>query len=191
MGLVEVSVHDGATLSIYTESALTNKLFLYGGAFLNNSGNRNPKLYGDIVLQGTSMITVSDPTKTMNLYGNISGEGSFRKIDAGKLVLSGTNTFSGSLWVTNGIVQVNSTNSLPTTADLYLYTASTNAPTPIAQLNLNYTGTRAVRRFYIDDELQTRNKIYHESNSKLTLTGLGMIYPIEGTNPKGTIVQFK
>ena len=190
MGKVEVSVHAGATLSLYTESALTNKLFLYGGSLLNNNGNRNPKLYGDIVLNGTSTITVTDPTKTMNMYGNISGEGSFRKIDTGKLVLSGTNTFSGSMWVTNGIVQINSTNSLPTTADIYLYTASTNAPTPIAQLNLNYTGTRAVRRFYIDDELQTRNKTYHDSNSKLTLTGLGMICPIEGTNPKGTIVRF-
>ena len=190
MGKVEVSVHAGATLSLYTETALTNKLYLYGGAFLNNSGNRNPKLYGDIVLQGTSTITVSDPTKTMNMYGNISGEGSFRKIDMGKLILSGTNTFSGSMWVTNGIVQVNSTNSLPITADLYLYTASTNATTPIAQLNLNYTGTRTVRRFFIDDELQTRMKSYHASNSKLTITGLGAIYPLEGTNPKGLLIRF-
>jgi autotransporter-associated beta strand protein len=185
-----VSVYDGATLSLYTENALTNKLSLYGGSLLNNNGNRNPNLYGDIVLQGISTITVADPTKTMNLYGNISGTGSFKKIDAGKLALSGTNTFSGSLWVTNGIVQVNSTNSLPTTADVYLYTASSNGSTPIAQMNLNYAGTRSVRRLYIDDELQTRNKIYHDSNSKLTITGLGMICPLEGTNPKGMIVRF-
>jgi hypothetical protein len=94
------------------------------------------------------------------------------------------------MWVTNGIVQVNSTNSLPTMADIYLYTASTNATTPIAQLNLNYTGTRTVRRFYIDDELQTRMKSYHASNSKLTITGLGAIYPLEGTNPKGLLIRF-
>lgn len=190
MGKVDVSVYSNATLSLYTENALTNKLSLLGGALLKNDGSRSPRLYGDVIVKDVSTIRVTDPAKTLTIYGNISGDGSFKKIDTGKLLLTGTNTFSGRLWVTNGVVQVNSTNSLPVTADVYLYTASSNGSTPIAQLNLNYNGTRAVRRFYIDDELQTRNKIYHSANSKLTLTGTGMICPTEGTNPKGLLIRF-
>ena len=190
MGQADISVYSNATLSLYTESALSNKLSLFGGALLKNDGSRSPRMYGDVILKDVATIQVFDPAKTMTIYGNISGDGSFKKIDTGKLLLTGTNTFSGSMWVTNGIVQINSTNSLPTTADIYLYTASSNGSTPIAQLNLNYDGVRAVRRFYIDDELQTRNKIYHSANSKLTLTGTGMICPLEGTNPKGMIVRF-
>lgn len=190
IGKADVSVSDGATFSQWGTKTITNKWFMYqGSTFSVASGD--PKLNGPVALNGMTVFNAGGASQTLTINGNISGNGSFKKIGAGKLVLSGTNTFSGSMWVTNGIVQVNSTNSLPTTADVYLYTASSNGSTPIAQLNLNYTGTRTVRRFYIDDELQTRNKIYTASNSKLTLTGTtGAICPSEGTNPKGCIIRF-
>lgn len=189
IGKADVAVYSGAVFGQWGTRTLTGSLTMNDGAtFRCDSGNTTWS--GSVSLNGASTFNAGGASQAMTISGNMAGEGAFVKIGAGKLVLSGTNTFSGSMWVTNGIVQINSTNSLPTTADLYLYTASTNAPTPLAQLNLNYEGVRAVRRFYIDDELQTRNKIYHESNSKLTLTGLGMICPIEGTNPKGTIVRF-
>ncbi len=189
IGKADVAVYSGAVFGQWGTRTLTGSLTMNDGAtFRCDSGNTTWS--GSVSLNGASTFNAGGASQAMTINGNMAGDGSFKKIGAGKLVLAGTNTFSGSMWVTNGIVQINSTNSLPTTADIYLYTASTNAPTPIAQLNLNYTGTRAVRRFYIDDELQTRNKTYHDSNSKLTLTGLGMICPIEGTNPKGTIVRF-
>lgn len=189
LGKADVSVSERAIFIQYGPRTLANKISLYSGSTFTVL-NGDVTWSGEVSLYGTNTLN-PDATRTMTLSQSLIGNGSFKKIGAGKLVLSGTNTFSGSMWVTNGIVQVNSTNSLPTTADIYLYTASSSGSTPIAQLNLNYTGTRTVRRFYIDDELQTRNKIYTASNSKLTLTGAtGAICPSEGTNPKGCIIRF-
>ncbi len=189
LGKAAVSVSERSTFTQYGPKSLANKIALYSGSTFTVV-NGDVTWSGEVSLYGTSTLNQAS-TRTMTLSQSVIGNGGFKKIGAGKLVLSGTNTFSGSMWVTNGIVQVNSTNSLPVTADVYLYTASSNGSTPIAQLNLNYDGVRAVRRFYIDDELQTRNKIYTASNSKLTITGVtGAICPSEGTNPKGTIIRF-
>jgi fibronectin-binding autotransporter adhesin len=86
-----------------------------GAAFI--TGNLN-------LGSGGRVISVLDSTRTtteLTISANISGAGTgLTKTDAGTLVLSGTNTYTGSTIVSGGVLRVGSASNLPSTTNLQL-----------------------------------------------------------------------
>ena len=56
-------------------------------------------------------------------------------------------------------------------------------------LNLGFEGTNTVRRFYVNGELQERNKVYSSVNRPLALAGTGLLKVSEGSAPRGTLIS--
>ena len=97
---------------------------------------------------------------TTTLSGSIGGVGNLIKTGAGNLAVTGTNTYTGSTVVTNGILTVSSTGTLGA-GDLIVASGTTvilqntNALVKEAYvyddgvLNLNFAGTNTIDRLYI------------------------------------------
>ncbi|OYU95155.1 MAG: hypothetical protein CFE21_12675 [Bacteroidetes bacterium B1(2017)] len=133
-----LSLKSGATLTNTAGLTLTNgTLFLEGGAANSSSiiGSGTLTLGGNIILiglgQGNNGVTIfcpitlaADRTITVNdgltsavdltLSGIISGNYTFIKDGSGTLLVSGTNTFSGSCIISSGTLKLGSTMALGT-----------------------------------------------------------------------------
>jgi autotransporter-associated beta strand protein len=72
-----------------------------GSAGLQKSGGGADEITADIALLDPTVVSNASPA-TFKLSGAITGTGSLTKIGAGRLLLAGTNTFSGNLVVSNG-----------------------------------------------------------------------------------------
>ena len=101
-----LTVGGGSNGGIGDGSAVT----VSSGATLNLSGNETiGSLAGaGSVTLGTSTLTVSPSSGSTTFSGAISGTGSLTKEGAGTLVLTGTNTHSGTTTVSAGTLELNS-----------------------------------------------------------------------------------
>ena len=99
-GLVLAANYSAANSGVVT-------VLTQGGTLQIGSGSATP-----IANSGTLQISVTEASKTVaNL---ISGTGSLEKVDAGILVLSGSNTYSGTTVLTGGIVNLGNAVALGT-----------------------------------------------------------------------------
>ncbi|MEJ0089302.1 MAG: autotransporter-associated beta strand repeat-containing protein [Limisphaerales bacterium] len=76
-----------------------------GSALLLKSGDGADEISAAIALADSLVVSNSLPA-AFKLSGPVSGAGGLTKIGAGRLLLSGTNTFSGSLVVSNGTLEL-------------------------------------------------------------------------------------
>ena len=87
-----ITVNSNATVSLWNlETNGVNKIaYLNDGILTANSGSN--VFFGPITLSGSNRFA---NTATLNLAGPVSGSGSINKQSAGRLILSGTNTYAG------------------------------------------------------------------------------------------------
>ena len=134
---------DGGILFL-CRTDLANALTVNGGSLVSEDGFGNTYT-GPITLNATLPCAVY---YTLNCSGTISGDGGIAKTQAGPMILSGTNTYTGPTSVTGGILQCNNVNALGG-GDLII--------SGTGKVNLNYAGTKTV--------------------SSLTLGGLAKVTP--------------
>ena len=105
------TVNAGATLSLYSGTAVPENITLNGGT-LNNASLAN-SLQGNVVLAANSFITGQN---TLTINGNISGPGGFSKDSAAtsnmNLILAGNNSYTGSTAITSGSLKLGSATAL-------------------------------------------------------------------------------
>jgi autotransporter-associated beta strand protein len=132
-------------------------------------------------LQGAEFNVVDGPGAVdLNVTGNLIGGGGLTKKGGGTMTLNGANTYTGSTTVSNGTLVVQQ-KCLATNADVIIASG--------AMLNLGFEGTNTVRRFYVNGELQERNKVYSSVNRPLALAGTGLLKVSEGSAPRGTLIS--
>lgn len=132
------------------------KLVLAG----NNSGFSGPITFTNSYLQvgnglsgtlGTGTVTNNrtllfdvgpTPVSTVNVAANITGSGGITNLGPGVVVLSGTNTFGGSVANDSGTIRLGSSGALPVTTGIFM--DDNNSPGAVGTLDLNgYSATVA------------------------------------------------
>ena len=98
---------NGSTLVIDTTGTVANAMSIYRISTL-----QNVTLSGNKTLNNATYDVAANTTTTDS--GNLSGAGGVDKIGAGTLVLSGANTFTGGVSISNGAVSVSADNNLGT-----------------------------------------------------------------------------
>ena len=131
--------------------------------------------------EAPSVLTLNnaaDYTFTGTLTGNLG----LTKKGAGIFTLSGTNSYSGGTSVSNGVLQLAQADCLSANTDVVISTADA------ATLDLNFTGTNAVRSLTVDGQLKYRSTVYSASNLPGVITGTGSLRTLEGI--QGTRISF-
>ena len=132
--------YTGVTIT-NTYLSLTNCNFFFSNANYVITGGTNSLGGGN----GISTFTLAS-SSTSTISTVLSGTNALRKIGSGILILSATNTYTGNTIVSNGTLQINNANALPSTTTLYLSTDTTN--------NLNFTGIDTITALYLNGVLQ-------------------------------------
>lgn len=96
---------------------------------------------GSVNLAGPAYFKVPATSLSATISSAISGSGSLTKEDAGTLILSGTNTYSGDTTILDGELKINSA-FLPTTAAVLI--------SGDGFLNLDFSGSNTIGTLYIN-----------------------------------------
>ncbi len=106
-----LTVENGATFDVWAlVNPLNKQIALHDGSTLSSASGTST-IIGPVNLLGD---TAGGPTftnatdTTLNLNGVVSGAGNLTKVGAGKLVLNGTNTYTGTTTVTAGKLVISS-----------------------------------------------------------------------------------
>ena len=126
-------------------------------------------------------------TNSLNINGNITETGGSRSLDkngAGTVILSGTNTFTGGLTLTAGIVSISSNNNLGASSGGLIFNGGT------LQVTQNVIGTRAITMTGAGTFDVAIGKTMEESgvisgNGALSLTSFGTLI-LSGSGSNGT-----
>ncbi|MDF3056252.1 MAG: uncharacterized protein K0R17_467, partial [Rariglobus sp.] len=104
----------GGVLAIGESSALGTGGLTFSGGILRITGTSLAN-FGARSLNTstfTGSLDIADASHTFTLGSSLSGSGYLSKNGAGTLVLTGTNTFSGGLWLNGGLVEFSTTSNL-------------------------------------------------------------------------------
>jgi len=101
---------DAGTVTVNDELAVNGMQFLTSGYSIVGTGN------GQLNLAGSSTPVRVDPGVTATLGVTLAGSGQLHKMDAGTLVLNGTNTYSGGTTLDGGTVVLGNDAALGTGA---------------------------------------------------------------------------
>ncbi len=122
------TVYSNGVLGLRNATTATwNKVVVInGGVMRNNETGAAADFYGPVTLNGRGEFFVTSASPPgLNMLGPIGGTGNLEKSDAGTLVLSGTNTYTGSTIISNGTVQLAATGSIGNSSNIFLRTSST------------------------------------------------------------------
>lgn len=110
LGTGPVTVNSGATLNLNGNNNLTNA-FTFNGGTVVNTNSFSANLNGPVALTGSTTFDLGT-TGNMKIGGTISGAGNLLKTGTGSgpLILSGTNSFTGTVSVQGGAVSVSTLN---------------------------------------------------------------------------------
>jgi fibronectin-binding autotransporter adhesin len=126
----DTTVQSGAVLDLNGQTVAGESLSLYGtgiatsGALINSSTTAAATWGGPVNL--FSAQTGVGGAGNTTLAGNVSGAGGFYKYGEGQVTLAGTNSYSGTLYITTGTVRVMSQAALPAT-DLQWFQSNSSA----------------------------------------------------------------
>ena len=112
-GNAPITINNGAILSSWGNRTFTNNITINNGGQLNSpSSNSYTTVHnGNISLSGNTVMH-NDAANTMTIGGVIDGTGNLTKTGAnGTIILSNTNTYTGSITVSAGTLIVNGATS--------------------------------------------------------------------------------
>ena len=142
-----VTVSNGAALDLRAalgnySVTLTGSGVAGAGALLNGGGGA-ASLSGPVALDGDPVIGVTNVGASLTLSGIVSGTGNLTTTGSGTLVLAGNNSYTGPTAVTEGMLQVTSSNGLGGTSGV---TVSNGAAldlraTPLGNYSVALTGS--------------------------------------------------
>ena len=136
-------------------------------AFFTNSVT----ITDNILLDGPRTINVASG-KTVTLSGNISGDPDITKVGAGELVLTGSNSFTGSLFINKGQVTARGENALGDNATGAIDVSKRNDP---VAYNLVLGGVTVRKELIIrnldDGSNSYKNQLQIEDNTVNTVLG--------------------
>jgi len=129
---------------------------------------------------GTHTFEISGAnTATIDIGSPISGaECGIIKSGSGTLSLAGTNTYSGTTIVTNGILTLMQEQCLSEDTDVVI---SENC-----QINLDFTGINTVKSLTVNGQLKNAYDVFGAVNLSPYLTGTGFLRTLDGI--QGTII---
>jgi autotransporter-associated beta strand protein len=108
-GLGDLTKQGAGTLTLTGNITHTNGTTIQAGTLQIGSGTTTGSIIGNIS-NNTSLILNRSDSSTLS--ANISGPGSFTKLGTGTLVLTGSNSYTGTTTFANGSLNVGSTNAL-------------------------------------------------------------------------------
>ena len=126
----DTTVLSGAVLDLNGQTVAGESLSLYGtgistsGALINSSTTA-AATWGGTVNLFSAQTGVGGAGNT-TISGNVSGGGGLYKYGEGQVTLAGTNSYSGTLYITTGTVRVMSQGALPAT-DLQWFQSNSSA----------------------------------------------------------------
>ena len=126
----DTTVQSGAVLDLNGQTVASESLSLYGtgistsGALINSSTTA-AATWGGTVNLFSAQTGVGGAGNT-TISGNVSGGGGLYKYGEGQVTLAGTNSYSGTLYITTGTVRVMSQAALPAT-DLQWFQSNSSA----------------------------------------------------------------
>ena len=136
---------------------------------------------GAVTMNTNRTVTVSANTLTVGGIIGDSGSGySLTKAGAGTLVLTGTNSYSGSTIVTNGILRITGEKVLSPLTSVYLSTGSQTG-----RVDLAFTGTQKIAALYINGVKQAIGTPVGANGT--TITGTGLL----GKSNAGTVILIR
>ena len=194
------TVASGGTFSLASQAgwgSATGTLNVVGGTFTCNADIRGGAsnavstvnlnggtldMTGHAIGLGSQTVSVFNAQSgTLMNLSQINNGMPLVKSANGTLVLSGTNTYTGATAVSNGMLRVTSTSSLPLATDVYLVTGATS--------QLDYTGILTVHALYINGEPEKAG-VYGQDNLSPFLTGTGYLKTV-WPPPAGTVLWLK
>ncbi|WP_009964726.1 beta strand repeat-containing protein [Verrucomicrobium spinosum] len=118
-----ITVRNGATLSVFGQSiAVAWTLNLDNGSLLEvESGSGTANTFSGPVNLGGVVTLDTQFDRSLTLTGNISdmlSPGRINKIGTGLVILSGTNSFTGGIQISGGIISLRNTSSQPATGSI-------------------------------------------------------------------------
>lgn len=136
-------------------NSTSNSVILYGnnsaftGNWTNSSSYGSIKIYsgttnalgsGSVTLVNSSGLLVFNSTNNMVVSNSIYGLGSVVQMNSDTVALDGSNTYTGSLIISNGTVQIGSEFAVSNAATISLFNGATLDATPVGGLTLNPVG---------------------------------------------------
>ena len=131
----------------------TNNVILFGTntAYSGNWSNANGGLIvegattnalgsGSVILQVADAYLGFNSTNNLVVGNGIYGNGSVVKWNTNTVALNGSNTFTGSLIINNGMVQIGNGSAISTAATISLLNGATLDASPVGGLTLNPAG---------------------------------------------------
>lgn len=149
-----------------------------------NAGLLRSSVAGSLV-SGPGAVSVNGPAyvSTTNANGSIdsaiTGTGDLIKIDPGMLTLSGTNTLSGSVVASNGVLRLTHVQCLSADTSVRIWSGGS--------VDLAYAGTDTIKELYIDGVLQYRG-VYGHAQYPSLITGTGYLRARTGGVPSGFLL---
>ncbi len=117
LGVTNVIVSSGASVAPGAGITIVNAAFLNGTGAGGGGALRSPTgagtWSGNVIMQSNSSLGASSGDELL-ISGVISGAFSPTKIGPGTVTLSGTNSYNGTMTVSEGILKVRNPNALPT-----------------------------------------------------------------------------
>ncbi|MBJ7499628.1 MAG: autotransporter-associated beta strand repeat-containing protein [Sphingopyxis sp.] len=107
---IDCIANGGQASAIGASSSAASNLVLAGGTLAYTGASASTDR--GFALTGNGAINVVDPGTVLEFSGNVTGGGQLAKTGAGTLLLSGTNSSTGSLRIINGTVRAGSATAL-------------------------------------------------------------------------------
>ncbi len=193
-GTAPITVESGAMLRVDDGGVCPNAITLNGGdgtstggythlgALISSSRNNGASVTNFNIFTNTINLTTDSTIgsyyNTMIISGNIGGVGTLTKIGANPLLLSGSNSFVGSLAIgtstaAGGILQIGSTNAIPATASVMIYGGAT----------LDLAGTNISIGSSLNDDQSGQSKVDNSSATPgiLSLNGASINGAVKNT----------
>jgi autotransporter-associated beta strand protein len=123
-----------------TNTAYSGNWSNANGGIIVEGGTTNALGSGSVILQVADAFLGFNSTNNLVVGNGIYGNGSVIKWNTNSVALNGTNTFTGSLIVSNGVIQIGNGSAISTAATISVLNGSTLDASPAGGLTLDTAG---------------------------------------------------
>jgi autotransporter-associated beta strand protein len=157
---------------LYNPSA---QLIFDNGRLIANAADELVSGFGIVSNAGPAFISTVFISK---METRIVGPGDLIKEGVGTLVISATNSYAGTTFVSNGVLRLTHPEALPASASVSLSTGT--------KVDLDFIGVNTIRALTIEGAQQFPG-FYGQSRAPIYFSGTGLLF-VEGTVPPGLML---